>query len=351
MQRGLIVLVGAGASYDCWVQGYRELQFRPPLASEIFGINPEIEQIQCRHQGALAPIQTYRERREQGVEKFLAQLEAEGGISKRQAADVRMYIHDYISSVTLKYLTRDGRAATKYTALVDALRRLPYAQTAYVNLNYDLLLDFALEQVFRIQPKEWIRPVGGTLHHVKPHGSVNWAIRDKQPQRVTVDRVFELFAATDQIEHFDGWMNPFRIAWDTNVAQRVPAIVPPLANKCSVLCPPPVIDTFLGTFRGLNEIDVLTIGFSAVDDDIRELLAPLLPMVVSVHVVDVKKCIGNVTQRLRGWKMGPYAPTQFDTGFSQLNLAELSQSLDRGRRTGGSITRRVATGETEHWDS
>jgi len=331
------VIVGAGASYDCWIEGGRSSDYRPPLAKEVFNCTPTFEAIQNQFQPALPAIARYRAMGEgASIEAYLNGLEGEGGISVRQAIWIRFYLQSLLMTISTSYLSGGGRAASMYSLLVDEIRRASprFDRVIYINLNYDLLLDHAIEQVYTTplwKPgfEGYIALQREKIFYIKPHGSVNWFVKyDNAVTREVEAAILKYLYEPHRIECN---VQPPTMTYPTNFGSGskhvLPAIVPPIAGKTHLLCPLEVLEPVQDVLNSCDRVSILTVGFSAADDDIRNLLSGVCPRVDRLAVID-PNC-GSIADKLtsdRGINSAE-KPYLLRKGFAALRGAEMVRLL------------------------
>lgn len=329
MAHGLVVIFGAGASLDCRGDSGEncDMMYRPPLARDVFDIK-RFESIQVRHQDALGAIHTWREGKRNDIEAFLHTLDSGDNTSRRQAFGVRCYLQDLLTKVTTSYVTHMP-AGTKYTALLDRLRHLKFASVAYINLNYDLFLDYAIQQIYFETLSSMSAFQSLPVLYMKPHGSVNWGMHDKETLHIDLDRIAELQKNLNRIEVQRGWPNSFiSVRWREQAPITIPAIVPPVASKSQLLCPPWMEERLHRQFADTKQITLLTVGFAAKDEDVSRLLDPLKSKVRNVEIVDMGDEVASVATRLQEWGMN-FVAAVHKLGFYRLDLATLENSLKK----------------------
>ena len=164
----LLVILGAGASYDA----LREGADRPPLAANLF--HPTYDEVQRMFKG----VDGFRDtilaqmKRGQGLEAILGELAVNQDQNiRRQVFEIPIYL-----KVLLGQFTGGGRAGT-YDALITLIQRRGLSAT-FVTLNYDTILDRAIESRFTAQIEsmdDYVRGISVSgWNYIKLHGSVNW---------------------------------------------------------------------------------------------------------------------------------------------------------------------------------
>lgn len=295
--RNLIVLVGAGASYDCHIQQFTKFvdpEWTPPLTPHLFSSRPSFQRILNRfpkaHPAAAAYIARSVANSEVSIEQFLRELLSRPDtISKQQGLFISLYLRDLFTEISTKYLGHGEGvlALNAYTELVGGLYEAfsdgVFASITFLTTNYDYILDRALEAHFTTGFSEIQHYLdfykGWSL--VKFHGSANWwykldTIRHKIPvgdgrasQRTikAVESGLDLRALCSGAE--------IEIAAEATRGQRAngevwfPAIAIPVDRKEGAVCPEKHtqhIETLLADQTCC--FDLLVLGFSAVDLDV-----------------------------------------------------------------------------------
>jgi hypothetical protein len=177
----LLVVFGAGASYDSWPSvppgrlSRNSEHFRPPLAKELFLSFPHFRAISAKYPRC-QPLIPYLEARE-NVEEILEQFqgEAEQGNERRsQLTAIQFYIREIIQLCELRW-REQTQGVTNYRTFVDQLDQVQlYPEVCFVTFNYDTLLEDALEKIDVRFPD--IRSYTSQYSYkvFKPHGSIDW---------------------------------------------------------------------------------------------------------------------------------------------------------------------------------
>ena len=185
MLRRLVVIIGAGASYDCASELVdKDPRLQPPLVKDLFSTG--FAGILHRYplaQAAAADIRRAIEPVSENavpLERYLREQmrDATDSYTRRRYRQIPLYLQDVLFTVS----DTNGRGYTKepdnYNALLN--RVLPLDNVLFLTLNYDTLLD---DRLFiygsPTSLPSYVSDPGWAL--VKLHGSVNWG------QRVAVD--------------------------------------------------------------------------------------------------------------------------------------------------------------------
>lgn len=296
----LIVIVGAGASHDCHLEGltkFADSNWRPPLTKDLFASHPHFQQILNDYRVTHAAVASYIAEggpAKTPVEKFLKNLIANDDVISRQQANyITLYLQRLLAKVSSTYLW-DGAAPamSAYNVLVGniyhAIRLGKIASVTFVSLNYDLILEHAIESQFGPQfsaiDKYCGFQQGWSL--VKFHGSVNWwhahdaAKTEQHYERDRGDRrLIRAIGAGKLTEEsrLKGAQVLVSAHWnnDQNGHEPVyfPAMAIPVEGKYQAICPDSHVDVIKKSMnRGRWRL--LVLGFSAKDKDVLDVLAP-----------------------------------------------------------------------------
>jgi hypothetical protein len=292
----LLVVLGAGASYDCLtrpipdelfsdVQNIGSLQarpfgaVRPPLANDL--VEPQsLRSLLIRRYEPCQPIVAELQRRQrEGLEQVLTDISERRKDDPHLALEIlafQFYLRDLLA-ICGEYMQCPafGGGITNYTHLVAQLRewaRTNAAHVCFVTFNYDTLLDRALWNVAGI-PLSALDPADQDEHVslLRPHGSVAWEYRkrDEHPNRTMtrVERALEILetglvpTVPAQIRIASEPWVPFSEARPISI----PALALPLDGKVvSSLVWPPEQQAFIESLAG-RVTRVLTIGWRGAE--------------------------------------------------------------------------------------
>lgn len=192
-----IFIFGAGASRGAQQGNVHEYAIAP-LTNELF--NPRYQQFANIVGLSEASMNTYRDEISK-VESFEKWLTAEWDktelikeiwakeAQKGLLAQIAFYIWLVLRSVTKWTYDNSGNSRETNTYLAFMKKLLTkQAQFGLINFNYDLLLDFAYKDVYRIT----FHDLDDYLdrNYVKPHGSINWLL-EKRDDDHRIDLVHE----------------------------------------------------------------------------------------------------------------------------------------------------------------
>lgn len=287
-----MVILGAGASYDCANEGVSILDAgaRPPLAAELFSASRFQASLDL-YEGARALAPRLASVAGVNLEQRLAHY-ARGSASQRaRYLHVPPYIRDVVAQCTNHYATDPGC----HISLVLSLMEENVNEVLFITLNYDTYIEKALFVFDRMNYRfNDVSPSGGdsyvrqgrAANLVKVHGSVDWvrplpdppsggwfeALAYFDPQQPWQDiRRAELGDVISQARVSDRWVYP--------------VITAPLAEKRStdLICPPSHLEfawRFLPTAQKF-----LFIGTSGTDDDLFRLMDQHMPHEADAWIV------------------------------------------------------------------
>lgn len=286
----LMVVLGAGASYDSWSsfppdRMPRESEiFRPPLAKELFlpfapfrAASEQYERCQ-----PLLPYLEYQDNVEEILEQF--RVEAEDNVERRrQLLALQYYIREIIVACQTDWLRKTHRV-TNFRTLVDQVQGCP--EVCFVTFNYDVLLENALLAIDVHFPdiSSYVSNINYKLF--KLHGSTDW--RRWLPARTTNLRSndqpsdVELIRAAPQVGEDaliikEGGQLPQTLQ---ELHFHLPALAILTLSKSSFVCPPEHVEVLTRCIRKVDKIAI--VGWRAGERNFLEVLANGLPRGVKV---------------------------------------------------------------------
>jgi len=320
--KNLLLITGAGASHD--VVDFNavdvDLICRPPLTRHLF--RPPFEYVIKDGETAVVQskyIDTCLERhpiaqavgiglttnihrddsQDAGMEKILLNIKNHPKkLTRRKFWTVPIYLYDLFTYLSKNYIRCITRApvATNYTWLIDAINNSEYEQLIWLNLNYDLFADFAIksaantnldnfEKYMRLQT-----PDGLKIKYTKPHGSIDW-YKTINVNGLGVNSLSQDALSTNESMIPDDLEK--RLSTQTLTHQEVvnnklnsnlcyPAITAPLGQYNYV-----IKDHITQIIKDLKTTtDILCVGFSALDEDILDLMKEHIPSVDKLLLVN-----------------------------------------------------------------
>ncbi len=207
----LLVVLGAGASFDCVLpsplvkSGRRELRpagsaedleqleywdCRPPLTKDLVKPGPLVNRMIARYPACRPVIDDLRQRLgsphgeleltlERALRDYQSQAERDPVLERHMLA-TRFFLRDYLWACT-KYMISDDLTGgvTNYDTLVRLVYRWAFdthSHVCFVDFNYDLLLEEACQSHWRFDGRDPDSYVGHPrVSIVKPHGSIQWS--------------------------------------------------------------------------------------------------------------------------------------------------------------------------------
>lgn len=313
--KNLLLITGAGASRGVVDPGRAKVNmaYYPPLTKDLFnwqyviGVEPFIQA--CLDNHPLAAQVGYRfqlkdqQEKEQGLEKYLAELKNDRLLMKRnQYWATLLFLKQLFEGISSNYISSKEGLPSNYKELIDGIAESRYNQILWLNLNYDLLADFAikvsahsklnsLDDYTKLQTSDGLKII-----YTKPHGSVDWFRQISDPAlelekikrgelpenfgtEILSKTIFTQYQAISSLRtetvgntHYvvkfpEGWY---------------PALTAPIGkydyiNKDHI----EIIKKELKTTT-----DLLSIGFNALDDDILELIRDYVPEIKKMLLVN-----------------------------------------------------------------
>jgi hypothetical protein len=174
----LMVIFGAGASYDSWPSFPPDRlprdadALRPPLAKELFLYAPQFRAVSAKY-SRCQPLIPYLESQE-NVENILEQFRIDAVKSaerRSQLTAIQFYIREIVGLCEAHWRQRTN-GVTTYRTFLDQLAAFP--DVCFVTFNYDTLLEDALEKIdVRFHNIDAYASVAN-YKVFKLHGSTDW---------------------------------------------------------------------------------------------------------------------------------------------------------------------------------
>lgn len=176
----LLIVLGAGASHECWNgSSPREEQWKPPLVGDLFGgrSSNDFWSVLEKHHGAIvlgADLAPYASIGALNLERQLRGLAVHSDERvRRYFREIPAYLRDLLAQVSVSYTEYPGT----YIQLIKRVLADTAHEVAFLVLNYDTLLEKALTHFdtrFQFQTfDDYVAHERGAIV-VKPHGSANW---------------------------------------------------------------------------------------------------------------------------------------------------------------------------------
>ncbi len=180
METRLAVILGAGGSHDLIANSVMEVNadFRPPLAADLFNFSSGARTILGKYPRAraLASNVVIRINRGEALEAVLRSLrDSSDPHIVRQFRQIPLFLQELFGEISEHYTAEP----VNYSYLVNQALSASCDRIAFVTMNYDLLLDKAVEVI----AAQRIQAMGLSFYCqsdakwmlIKLHGSANWA--------------------------------------------------------------------------------------------------------------------------------------------------------------------------------
>lgn len=332
----ICVILGAGASLDVAGPGSPIINpsLRPPLAIDLFDIQKHDAywSIMERYNGAVVLGQQLAAHIPSGafnLEKELRRYaEHKDDNIRKHFKYIPAYLRDLIFWLSKEYTP----APSSYIQLVQELLAESPHDVLFIVLNYDNLLEVALERFdkkFRFREINQYIEESRNAKVVKMHGSINWFRCLRASGNARWDNAIENFDLSEPMpEHEiliqDGVRDVSKYALKDH--RIYPILTAPLAGKglTDAVCPKGQLEVAQKFIS--NCAKFLIIGTSGLDEDLLELLNKAIdPMhVVKVHFVNQGEGANNAYDRFRkgvrafherGFQKIPFV-TLYNNGFA-----------------------------------
>lgn len=297
----LLLITGAGASHD--VADPHEInvrsEFTPPLTSYLFtgGGGQLIDSVNrfLISNPIAAQVGKEWKRTKQPLEEYLSDLKNSKSLMLRKRYwAVPIYLHELFLRISNGYINSASMGIpSNYTSLITAIAKNGnYGQIIWLNLNYDILADYAIRQATnnalkRFEDYMYLETIDKIkIKYTKPHGSVDWFRRNKTTipwdaiRRAEIPDDFEQLLSTeiyteDLAHHYE--LSPKEVF-------RYPAILAPLGKYDYVY--KNHIEAIISDLEKISSLSLLCIGFSALDQDILDLIKNHVQSVRKIKIVN-----------------------------------------------------------------
>jgi hypothetical protein len=281
----LMVVLGAGASYDC-APGHDILT--PPLAKDLFAPRRDFLAALARIPAATSIVGRMRSagRVGGGIEGALGQFmelarRTDDVYYKRDVLALRFYLRDIIQQATASAVTATS-GLTSQLRLVTRLHDLQVEfskKVIFVSFNYDALLEMAITARFGYRFDSMESYVNAPMPVFKPHGSVNWVERIPRSYPyppADVMRYMDL-SQIDKVADLDlNSQSTIEIMGEDGVSVgqgrhhfTLPALAVPVTRKNSFMAPEEHLALLENLLREVTA--VLIVGWRASETDFSQL--------------------------------------------------------------------------------
>ena len=283
----LLVIFGAGASYDSAPSKppnehpHRNLEFRLPLANELFSDRRPFGVVMNKYPECLAVIPELRHAPAQSsVEGELQRLQREADSHReghQQLAAIRYYLQEVLWVTGQRWLD-ETQNISNYLTLTNRIKRWkqPRERVCFVTFNYDWLLEKALQNA-GYPFTELSGYIARDLMLVKLHGSVNWGRIVRSPdlrEHIHQERI-------ELARHLIRNYSELRISQEYVLIGEYPpsprpphvlfpALAIPVETKLDFECPPEHVAALKSFIPEVTKI--LIIGWRATEQPFLDLL-------------------------------------------------------------------------------
>jgi len=351
----LLLITGAGASFDSINEELvpdETVVFRPPLTVDLFPFHSIIgapidpHSLECLKSHPIASQIGYNlflrfrnKKNEMNLEQYLAELKNSKVKTQRsQFWAVPLYLFELFMNISQNYtISKTPGLPSNYKSLLDRLNESHYTQTIWLNLNYDLLADFAIKHSV-VNKLENLNdymlletPDSKKIKYIKPHGSIDW-FKQISDSRVSLEDVRLGKTPND----FENLMSDEVVKAKVDIegiitarpSNGYPAITAPIGEYVFVCRRH--IDAIIFDLR--NTTDMLCIGFSALDKDILELIRNNVEKITKLKIVNGnKESAQQAYARLKehcGDKISLSDDCIFDGGFTTFIQSGIKEFLE-----------------------
>jgi hypothetical protein len=350
----LLVIVGAGASYDSSIDyplSYSPVPIkttdqiqvdsqRPPLANQLFDRRPDFAGAAEELPKCLTIIDELRRRpQDRSVEQALEKLrEAAVGYpeGQRQLVSIRFYLQWIILRSQLRWNGAISSATTYRVLLGRIDRQMKGEEVCFVTFNYDTLL----EEAFISLGKKFVTiddyVSNSDYKVIKPHGSINWVREITSTMQVSptysVGVANDLIDAGDKLKPSEKYhllapqydtglpLSAVRIQGTDKYQAALPAIAIPLEKKDEYECPKEHVNALVDCISKADKL--LIIGWKAAEENFMEQLAKGIRKSIPKMVVSRnRESAAKIVSRLKLTGLGEDQWSVPDNGFTSLVLS------------------------------
>ena len=313
----LLVILGAGASYDCasGLGGALHGEFRPPLVTQLFDNRPSFTRILSEYplaQKAAAEIRPAVANGSVAIEAFLRERlrDSEFAHDRRQFWSIPLYLQHLLFMVSRwDYPTGRGYAEQpdSYDRLINAALRTD--EVTFVTLNYDDIFDQRLLTPGSPDSMEAYLGLDEKWALIKLHGSINWGRAVVNPPDLETRAADPSFArmfgklgdsiqlANSIVLRPQDSVAEMRLEASATVSDHLyyPALSAPLGVEDELVCPPDHIEYLKRVTGHWDPLNVLVIGYSGLDQEVIKLLSWGGRAVRSLWVVNESEASARAT--------------------------------------------------------
>lgn len=318
--RELLVVLGAGASYDCANEAsICDAAHRPPLARELFHVasRPAFWEVLRQYPGAMALAPDLAELSLQSavsIEDELRKLASHSdSLTRQHFEDIPRYLSSLLTSVSKKYASMPG----SYVRLVKRLVADEPHRVTFVSLNYDDLLEQGIQSYVRGLSFDHISDYvhrDRSIWVVKPHGSIDWFVK-------TTKYTSHDFSRSSPTVRYEVPVRPWTIQVRRDLGvplhgEVYPVVTAPMSEKTNqdLVCPDEHVQCLIHACCKAEK--ALFIGTSGLDGHILRLIGEYAKSLRMVHIVG-KDEMGDIRERIAGSlrSVDSQAYEIFDQGF------------------------------------
>ena len=300
----LLVIVGAGASWDSVPGAEPGDRYRPPLAKDLFAEKPDYVELLNDFPHAAPIVSRVRMALGAGasLESVLEEIRGESNanpVKRGQLLGVQFYLRALIAQSSDAWQTVHG-GVTNYAALADvveACRVRVDGSVIYVTFNYDTLLESGLRPI-GIEFPDMESYLTAKSSVVKVHGSVNWGQIVTAPESafpefptggyippsLLCERIDQLVLGEYVVDDGDLFAKPLISGLSLGQERAIPAIAIPTQTKENFACPRKHIDALKSVLPSVR--GVVAIGWRGAEEHFLKLLREGVPNQTQAFVVN-----------------------------------------------------------------
>lgn len=308
----LLLITGAGASFDVISGVPVVIDSRPLLTHELFtppitaGMTHFSSKCLAMHPLAYQVATDFNSRFSKDIkaiqlEDYLSELKNSANIIlKRGFWAIPIYFFELFYEISYSYLPAGPGFPSNYYSLITKLCGSKYKEIIWLNLNYDLLADFAIIKAAKNNLDNFEEYLGLsigrdlTIQYTKPHGSIDWfkiMPRNLDYDNIKQNGVPDNFERIITGEIVKGKVHISKLRGRIEKENYwYPALTAPVANEKEFVYQEH-INLVTPILRETTSL--LCIGFSAMDEDILKLIKKNILIVESLKIVNSNVTSGN----------------------------------------------------------